>query len=1047
MNNTESKWFSIATSNQAHAIEVERINDAIAEVIFNQDVAGLPVYLDINEEEAAAISAILGIDPTDYEKHLVNAVINTPKSEGWKKIFTEFAWSAKKWAKAGNLMDVPPTLALLAVLSKAAEVMASETDISGANYYRRLSALLGCTGKETDLGGRYREHAVELWDSLRQWLGAWEGERGLSTVPIPKSSNPSGRDFRWAIQMPISQARLRDADRQDLHRMFEQRGLDPVSNISIEVMSIFLDNWVTSPYSTQNLKKIWRIEDYRDSLATAAISELRMWTGRSSGEGEFGFRLLLSANKSLRTGLRFGFNFEMRCNSALTMRTVSIDMGGGVSQESEVFGVARGRFRLSDPGFFEPGSLISRPMKMRVKDTELVASRKVRQVIPMMQDEQHQFIEVDTLSMDGVFGILMVSEVPGITGSKFREQWESILKEIARPGWSVVTPDDEGVNGLPEGWIFVRDVEVMTVRTSKAPIYMALNALLPQAVPSLQFSRGLRIPGQQERWLVSHLPELKASYPSDESITIGIANSNSDVIKEFALNQRAGIVSLSELNLSEGRYFLEMKITDGSIVGRKMLTLVGASTPNAWAELKSNVLGYGIGQANMPSAMSANEVMQLSSSNFVQGFRFMGVSQSTGVEMDPPGLAPWNEKFVIESAEEEIKRSQVSINTQDRASCFYTGMHESIGPYWMGNTPPRGAVLRFRCKYCGVTTIQSAIPVYKWNRKPQVQKQEDTTSSLPHLDYKIIPPVPMKASGKWDLAFEAMCFLRNGKNGDIQTIVNQLVDDEDFNVERFTHGTQLLGLIDLSLDDNFVVKEWSVSPACVVMISKTKGFLSGYRSPDLVAKIESRLQNAGGQLERFENKGLPSSLIFSLQNEKDVDPVFGGIIDPISKLQISVTSDIASIIAKEVGSISQLIDSSPKIRIPSYIRLKHWDHTQTKWVDTEDPRSAGATQYVGYGNKYTYSDIAVDVDGYVTSGSVRTVKLKCAQRSKSPLVYYNAETKQFFARLGAELPGLYGRSLVAASGLAPLEDLTKRVVVYSEVEPQLARLIYGQLMS
>ena len=84
MNNTESKWFSIATSNQTHAIEVERINDAIAEVIFNQDVAGLPVYLDINEEEAAAISAILGIDPTDYENHLENEVINTPKSEGCK---------------------------------------------------------------------------------------------------------------------------------------------------------------------------------------------------------------------------------------------------------------------------------------------------------------------------------------------------------------------------------------------------------------------------------------------------------------------------------------------------------------------------------------------------------------------------------------------------------------------------------------------------------------------------------------------------------------------------------------------------------------------------------------------------------------------------------------------------------------------------------------------------------------------------------------------------------------------------------------------------
>jgi hypothetical protein len=288
-----------------------------------------------------------------------------------------------------------------------------------------------------------------------------------------------------------------------------------------------------------------------------------MWTGRPSGEGEFGFRLLLSASKSLRTGLRFGFNLEMRCNAGLSMRTVSIDMGGGASQESEVFGVARGRFRLSDPGFFEPGSLISRPLKMRVEDTELVASRKVRQVIPMMLDEQQQFIEVDALSMDGVFGILMVSEVPGINSSKFREQWESILHEIARPGWSVITPDEDGVNGLPEGWIFIRDVEVMTVRTSKESIYIALHALLPQAMPSLQFSRGLRIPGQQERWLVSHLPEVKASYPSDESLTICIANANNQVIKEYVLNQRAGIISLSELSLSEGRYFLSMKISDG----------------------------------------------------------------------------------------------------------------------------------------------------------------------------------------------------------------------------------------------------------------------------------------------------------------------------------------------------------------------------------------------------------------------------------------------------------------------------------------------------
>lgn len=76
------------------------------------------------------------------------------------------------------------------------------------------------------------------------------------------------------------------------------------------------------------------------------------------------------------------------------------------------------------------------------------------------------------------------------------------------------------------------------------------------------------------------------------------------------------------------------------------------------------------------------------------------------------------------------------------------------------------------------------------------------------------------------MVYEAMCYLRQGKLSDIETLTSQLIGEEDFNVERFTHGLQILGLVDLSLDEYFRVQEWSISPACVVMISETKGFLS-----------------------------------------------------------------------------------------------------------------------------------------------------------------------------------------------------------------------------
>ena len=1046
MDNKTSNWFSVATSNQSQALEVERINDAIAEVIFNQDVAGLPVYLDLNTEDVSAICQILEIDPSGFDEYICDTVLNAPKTSGWKKVFSEFGVAAKKWTDTGNPLEVPPTLALLTVLSMAAEVMASETDVSGANYYKRLSALFGCAGEETELGNRYREHAVQLWTPLRDWLGSWEGERGVSTVPIPKSSSQSGKDFKWAIQMPISQARLRDADRQDLHRMFDHYRLDSGSNISIEIMSLFLENWCTSPYSTKNIKKIWKIDDYRETFAAAAISELRTWTGRPAGEQGFGVRLLVSLSKSLRLGLKFNVNIELRCNPTVETKQVSVDMGSNDLQVCDVFKVAKGQFRLVDPGLFEPGSLVSRPLKMRIGTSDIKGERKPRQVIPMRLDEQQQYVEADTLSLEGVFGVLMLAEVPG--GIKLREQCEEILTEIARPGWTIISPEDVGVHGLPSGWLFIKDIEVMTVRTSNKTVYAALHALLPQAMPSLQFSRGVRIPGQQDRWLISHLPELKVSYPADEAICIRFADTQGKILKEFNLDQRAGIISLSDLNLVTGRYHISMVLNDGTVIGRKMLTLVGADTPNAWSALKQISFCYVIGDPSLPSAMTSVHVSTVSSGDSLRGFYFEGTAPVMGVEMDPPTSAPWNEQFVVESAEEDIKRNQVSIETEDQDACFYTGMHHfDIEETATLKRPPKGAVLHLRCRTCGVSKIQSALPVYKWNKKTAAIQQKRSLADLQPLNFASISPIPVQVSGKWSLVYEAMCYLRQGKLSDIETLTSQLVGEEDFNIERFTHGLQILGLVDLSLDEYFRVKEWSISPACAVMTSETKGFLSGFRSAELIAKIENQLSKVGGSLKQFANKDLPESWIFEVPNPDAIHQTFDGILDPITKAGMSVARDIAVTIAQGVGSISQLFDSSPEIPRPPYMQLKLWDHVQTKWVDADDPLVAGALQYIGYGNKYSYSESAIGIDGYVISGSVRTVKLKMAQSVNSPLAFYDATTRQFYVRLGAELPGLFGRSMVAASGLAPREDLTQRVVVYSGIEPQLARLIYGQLMS
>jgi len=1047
MTSLESKWFSIASSNQDSALEVERINEAIAEVVFNDNKAGQPVYLDLDEEEIEAISNILGIASNDLIDHICDAVRKIHKSCKWENIFNEFAWAAQKWNKADNYEETPPTLALLVELSRAAESMATTINVDGSNYYSRLAVLLKCVGQETMLGNNYREHAINLWSTLREWLVAWDEIRGVSTVPIPKtSSDPSmtSRDFKWAIQMPISQARLRDADRQDLNHMFQMFSLDPVSSISPDVMWGILEDWCTGRYSSKNSKKIWKIEEYRETFVLAAISELRIWSGRRSpnGDGSLGVRLILSRDP-LRNSLNF--SLELRSDTKTETNSVTLTVGANSTVECDVFGVAPGRFRLSDPESIETNSLISRTLKMSIQGEQSAGERKPRQIIPMRFDGQSIYTEVDRIGMDGVYGILMLQQIQPPSGVNLRKQVEELLTEIARPGWAVMSSDD-GVLGLPSGWVFISQVDVMTVSSSTNQLHNSLLVLQPLAMPSLRFFGGLRVPGQKDRWLSSNVPELIVSIPTDDAITILVTDSQENQVADFHLDQRAGVISLKDLVLGVGRYGITMAVNDGEIVRRAMLTLVDASVKNIGAALKPISLAYSLGNMTTPSMMTAVDAASNSGGNRLRGFYFDGSISEVGIEVTPPSTPPWNEKFVVDSAEEEKMRAQVNIQSADQNSCIYTGMHVFELPTWYGKYGAAGSKILGECRGCGISKYFPARPVYKWQKKDVKGKPAPIVKTLRPLDFKLITPIKSEASGRWDAAFDAMCFLRHGKVEDISNITSQ-IDGVEFVVERFIHGLQSLGHADFKLDRNFRTETWSISPSTVVKISSTKGFLAGFRSAEMVRMITEQIVQIGGTLERFENRDLPCSIIVTVPTPDDFSIVFEKILDPVTGYQIRIVADICALLARGVGSISQLFGASPKIRIPGYHQLKRWDPMLTKWVNADDPTIAGAHQFRGNGNQYTYSEVGIDIDGRVISGSVRTVKHKVAQSVQIPLTYYDESTKQFYARLGAELPGLYGRALVAASGLSPREDTKRRIVIYSGIEPQLASLIFGQLMS
>jgi hypothetical protein len=173
-------------------------------------------------------------------------------------------------------------LSLLAVLSIAADEMVAEESISANNYYLRLSNVLARSGGTAPdpkaLGKLYAKPAsIDLWRSLTTWLEAWQGDRGKPTVPLPVDA--AEIVARKYIRMPISQALLRESDRSNLYKMFSANNLDPAMSVSEQLMFALLEQWTMSPYTTSQLKKIWKVEEYRESLVLLVISALDTWPG------------------------------------------------------------------------------------------------------------------------------------------------------------------------------------------------------------------------------------------------------------------------------------------------------------------------------------------------------------------------------------------------------------------------------------------------------------------------------------------------------------------------------------------------------------------------------------------------------------------------------------------------------------------------------------------------------------------------------------------------------------------------------------------------
>lgn len=437
----------------------KRWNAAIATVVYGPDAAGMPVYLDLEDDVLRAVAEHASGDLRDPRNELCSAVratLNRPDHPAG--IFGAHHARIIRWRLESG--DPPPDLALLAVLSLAAEDMREGDGFKANNYYDRLLPLLNVDG-ETDkdrVVRAYHRCSQELWECLNGWLTDMEGLRGLPTAYALSHAH---------IGRPLSQALIRATDREKLSEFFAELGLPPRSRLSPHDMAGLLAEWIgrsPSPAS-YTLQALWRRSGARDRITEGACQILETWDGRS-GESAVGqdraprfgrigqLRLLMLLRTFPSPSLEVNVTgpvLDPDEQSQEPLQLVDPTTQETVSEGLATEQLPERRWRLADPQLIDPESLLEGQLRLR-RGAGQVMGRRPRQLIPFARDDLlHTFVELERLPL-GEEGLLLCQAglVPTL---------ERALELVARPGYKLWRSE---LPGLPTSWVLGSAVQILT---------------------------------------------------------------------------------------------------------------------------------------------------------------------------------------------------------------------------------------------------------------------------------------------------------------------------------------------------------------------------------------------------------------------------------------------------------------------------------------------------------------------------------------------------------------------------------------------------------
>ncbi|MFI7481996.1 hypothetical protein ACH9EU_06215 [Kocuria sp. M1R5S2] len=1017
-----------------------RWNDAVAAAFYGTDRAGELVHLDLDDRTLAAIGEEHGLDGPSTLRAIADSV--TPllvTGEARRSVFETFNRLTAQWYRAtrrslDSIAEIPPPpvvalLALFALAGRHMSTLAARTgNKSVSAFYLPLAVLLQAGPDNAKaLESSFKKDTEAYWDALRYWLELRDGEIGLPTA-YAVAQRPVG--------LALSQTLFGEAERRQLHRMFEDLGMTTAQGLSAAELGVYVDFWLdlADTKASKAMKQVWANPLTREPALEIALAELSVWEqsreqaraevraqGRGPGRSAVkpcSLSLVDSTDYVGNPVFELGFVLPKRF---LTGREVELETTAG---PRTVFLSFIGDAYLGVSAYtarMDPGTLLSGALRLSAGDVRF--ERNPRPVVVFAKDGfSDSFVSVDHIPAAWPCRIMVRDEPEWIA------QIKRILDDSASPDYRFV---EAGTHGLAEGWVMFDDVQVLRAGNPELTANDNFSGLVPRLVPAVTLSGGLRIPGHVARWSALRPPQVTVTADSDTPLSVECEWRNphsfrleraklvESRVPPFQISLEGTRIARPDGTLKPNDYTLVLK-AGRTVKQRREFKLRDSSF-----YLTQRSLGY---EGELVHAedeplwpVTAATVGELPA-QYVQGaFDNLPPREVAGEHVVPetPG---WH------SSEGQLLLERTNVLPEPEGpSCLDTGRHRILLPAM--EPKARAPWIFGQCAQCG---LQKRYPGRL--TKPSAVTPTGSVEAL-----RFIGADEGEYPASWAPFRDALTFLGGGKRSSLSIVARQLEDSERFE-EWFVGHLQALGFLEVLRDEHWTVRRWQVCGPSLTGLVDGSVLLTGGWTPEQEAVVAEAAAAQDASVVVLSPEDHATTLL------QDVDlEALGAALPPGL---CTVVPDAGPAMLETLPPLSEVERHLRRSEMQYNGVAERFVPEDATWEATEDRDRPGLYR-VNHHHRTRYAfrtpeDVASGHARFVASG---IGKHFAARQAGVPIVSYDPELELLSVPIGAELAGLYARAAVLCSGMLPAKVDEDFSLNYGDVSPGFAQALVDRLMS